>query len=517
MPGIFTWAGYHTVFLPLLPSVTQDIAEDGWVLGRDRRGGIGGAIAAVSQLRRDVIGLYLDDYERRWDALLADIALKPFANLAEANEELSWLSVPASPMRNLLQGIDAQTQLSRAAASDVAASKGEQKAAQLGGKLAGFGKYIAAGGMTANQSMIAGMLGETFGNTPGTSTPVDPASRVDEHFRALHKFVAGDKDSPPPSPMEVAISKIGALSQSFTQAANAPNPADALKGMAAAGGGAGGGGGGGAGAGGAAQQLRDLAKDVPKPLAAMLTTVTQSSTAVVSGGASKGLADAWTSKVLPLCQAAFNRYPFVAGSAEDVPIDDFTRLLGPGGLMDQFFADNLKPFVDTSSKPWKWQSADHGQLGLSNETLVQFQRAADIRDSLFGGGQQIVVRFTLVPQNLDPQIGQISLDIAGQTLTYNHGPAESMAFQWPSSTGKTLVRVTVTPTAGQASVLEKDGPWALLRLLDAAKVIPSGQPDKFGIVFSGPAGAATFALNANSVHNPFTLGALRAFRCPNTL
>ena len=35
MPGIFTWAGYHNVFLPLLPSVTQDVAEDDWVLGRE--------------------------------------------------------------------------------------------------------------------------------------------------------------------------------------------------------------------------------------------------------------------------------------------------------------------------------------------------------------------------------------------------------------------------------------------------------------------------------------------------
>ena len=33
----------------------------------------------MNQLRRDVLALYLDDYTRRWDAMLANVALKPFA------------------------------------------------------------------------------------------------------------------------------------------------------------------------------------------------------------------------------------------------------------------------------------------------------------------------------------------------------------------------------------------------------------------------------------------------------
>ena len=48
-------------------------------------------------------------------------------------------------------------------------------------------------------------------------------------------------------------------------------------------------------------------------------------------------------------------------------------------------------------------------------------------------------------------------------------------------------------------------------------VTPSGQPDKFKIAFTGGGGNATFQLNANSVNNPFTMSALRAFRCPPKL
>jgi type VI secretion system protein ImpL len=75
----------------------------------------------------------------------------------------------------------------------------------------------------------------------------------------------------------------------------------------------------------------------------------------------------------------------------------------------------------------------------------------------------------------------------------------------------------MTPAnGGQASVTENAGPWSLLRLLDAGHLISSGQPDKFRIVFSSPAGKAEFELNANSVRNPFNMS-LRAFRCPPKL
>jgi type VI secretion system protein ImpL len=515
MPGIFTWSGYHTVFLPLMPTVTQDIQEDGWVLGREKKGGVTGTIAEVNKLRRDVVGLYLDEYVRRWDILLNDIMLKPFNNVSEAVDQLGLISGPNSPLRALLTAIDGQTQLSRAGATDSAEAQLGAKAAKVGQRAAGFGNMLARNSANFTQVEMASILGEAFGATPGAAAPVDPASRVDAHFRGLHVFVFATKDKP--APMEAAIDKIGAIYQGMTQVANSPNQGQAL--LAIAGGG-GAGGAGGASPAGAATQLQDLAKDLPSPVKSMLQSVSQSTATATTGGASRALQEAWRTKVLPLCDAAFlNRYPFAAGSPIDVPTDDFARLLGPGGLIDQFFNDNLKNIVDTSSSPWKWQGANNAQLGLKPDTLVQLENAAKIRDSLFGGGSQIVVRFQLVPSALDAGVGQITLDIAGQPMTYNHGPAESAAFQWPGQGGKTLVRVTMTPAeGGNAQVIEKDGPWALLRLLDPpTKVLASGQPDKFTLVFTSPAGTASFQLNASSVRNPFTLTALRAFRCPPTL
>ena len=508
LPGIFTWNGYHTVFLPLLPQVTKDASEDAWVLGRQTKGGVVGNVAEMNQLRRDVLALYLDDYTRRWDELLANVALKPFTTLPQGLDELFLLSAPDSPLRDLLVSVDQQTQLSRPAALETAAGQAEAKGAKVGKKLGGFANYLARAGMSFEESQVANILSDSFGND-SSGKPIDPAKRVDEHFKGLHEFVAGSKDKP--AQLEAVIGKIQQVYQGLSQASNAPNQGAALLNMVA-GGGAGGGG-------GAAQQLQDLAQSVPKPVGAMLQTVSASSTQVTASGAGEQLADAWRSKVLPLCQAAFNRYPFIAGSSQDVPLDDFTRLLGPNGLMDQFFDQYLKPVVDNTQLPWKWQAGGNAKLGLSQESLVQFQRASEIRDALFPtGGPQVSVKFQLTPTTLDPGLSQVSIEVGGTRLAYAHGPTEPTALQWPGANGATQVRLTMTPAnGGPAMVVSNAGPWSLLRLLDAGHVVPSGQPDKFQISFTSAAGTAAFELDASSVRNPFTMGAMRAFRCPAKL
>ncbi len=504
--GIYTWAGYHNTFLRLLPTITQDLAEDGWVLGRAKRD-VAATLRDTSKLRRDVMGLYLDDYTRIWDAMLADIAIKPFGNLQQALDSLSLLSAPASPLRDLMLAFDGQTQLSRAAATDAAAAAAQAKAAQVGGRIAGFTALQARMGLSVQQNEMANIMADAFGNDP-SGKPVDPATRVDAHFKSLHEFVTS-KDKQP-SPLDVTLQKMQQMYQNFNAVANAPNQGAALLNQMA--------GGGAAGGGGAAQQLQDLSRDMPKPVAAMMQGVARSGTQVATAGASQEMSDAWRSKVVPLCEAAFNRYPMVANSSSDVPVDDFARLLAPGGMMDQFFDQYLKPFVDTTARPWKWLSPDRVPLGLSASSLNEFYRASQIRDALFSNGKEVQVRFQLVPVSLDSPVAQISLDIAGQTLVFNHGPPEPGRFQWPGQGGKTLIRVTMTPASGgSGQIIERDGAWALLRMLDAAKVTPSGQPDKFRISFSGAGGTATFELNATSVNNPFTMAALRSFRCPAKL
>jgi type VI secretion system protein ImpL len=501
VPGIYTWSGYHERFLQILPTVTQDITEDGWVLGRPKRDLLGLA-KDTNTLRREVMGLYLLDYERKWDDLLADISIKPTGgNLQQTMDQLGLLAAPISPFRDVLTSIDAQTQLSRTGATDQAVAAAEAKGGRIAGRVAGVANTEARMSLSRFQNEGLNILNEAFGNDP-TGKPVDPAAQVDEHFKVLHTYVTASEGRP--SALEGTIQKFTQMYQTFNQGATSGT---SLLGQA-----------GGATTVSASAQLQTIPPETPKPVAAMLQSVAQSARQVERHGAGEELSTAWASKVYPLCEAAFNRYPFIAASTADVPVDDFAKLLGPGGMMDQFFAQYLKPFVDTSHKPWRWLSQDQIPAGLTPASLGEFERAAQIRDALFGEGKQVQVHFQLLPVSLDPKVGQISVDIAGDKLVENHGPVEMQQFQWPGAGGKTLVRVTMSPAGGgNEQVFEKDGPWALLHLLDVARITPQGQPDKFRVTFTGAGGTATFELTASSVNNPFTMSALRAFRCPPKL
>ncbi len=490
--GIYTYAGYHDTFAKLLPEVTDDVAEDSWVLGRT--GQVGADPKQVGQLRRDVLGLYLDDYVRKWDGLIADVGIKPFRSMNDGLDLLNTLSGPNSPFRNVFQAFNTETQLVVTTQADKLAAS----SAQLAGREAQReGMKV----ITGRDRRIAMMLGGVF--APGAPV-IDPAQRVNDHFRWLSEFVGTPEK---PGPLEAVLAKMAQIYQSFSQVAASPNAAQALLGAAASNTGS-----------SLSAQLETLGKTLPAPVQAMVKTVTQSSSAVTSNGAKQQIQDAWASKVLPLCQAALtDRYPLYQTSATDVPMDDFIKLMAPSGLLAGFFDDYLKPFVDTTQKPWKWNGADNNQLGLSANTLLQLQLASEIRTALFpSGGTTVALKFEVSPVTLDNAIGQVSLDADGQELTYAHGPVQPMRMTWPGTAGRNQVRLTFTPVGGAAKTTMREGPWALFRLLDTGKP-SSTQTDRVTYEFAGPGGNASFLFTAGSVVNAFTLPALHQFRCPAAL
>ena len=534
IPGVYTWPGYHSEILPLLATVTQDLSEDSWVLGREKRD-VQAVVRDTAKLRQDVMGLYFNDYARRWDGLIADIGIKPFNTPQEALDQLSLLSAPSSPLRELLTAIDRQTQLSRPIATTAAAEAAQRQGTQVLGKLGGFARYEIAAASSIRQNNLAGLLGDAFG-IDGSGKPVDPAKRVDDHFRTFHNWVAGEQNRP--AGMEAALDRIQAMYRAFNDAASDPERGRTL--MAALGsigtqpagsppGGPGNPAAGGtpppaaggtppaAGSnGGPAPQMGDMTRTMPPEVARIFAPVARNAAQVAAGTAGKELTDAWRNQVYPLCDLAFKRYPFLQGSNDDVPVDDFVKLLGPGGEMDRFFNKYLKSFVDTTQRPWRWAAPDRVPTGISADSLKQFDFAAQIRDGLFNNGSTVQVRFQLTPVSMDPVLGQVSVDIGSQSLSYAQGPLQGQAFTWPGADGKYLVRLTMTPAAAgsSATIVEKDGPWALLRLLEGRI---SGQADKFRVKFQGGGGTAVFELAASSVRNPFTLTALRSFRCPAKL
>jgi type VI secretion system protein ImpL len=244
-----------------------------------------------------------------------------------------------------------------------------------------------------------------------------------------------------------------------------------------------------------------------------------SGNALRSGGARQQVTAAYNGSAGPanLCkQAVAGRYPFVAGAANEIPLDDFSRLFAPGGLLDGFFNTQLRPYVDMSGPVWRAQPVDGVPPPVTPADLAQFQRAAVIRDLFFGaGGTTLAVRFDLTPANLDDGAKQVTLDLGGTTVSYAHGPLRSTQVTWPGQAGMSNVRLVFDPAPPSGTgVLQASGPWALFRLFEQGSLRQSGSAERYTLGFRTGSRQADFEIRAGSVLNPFTPGLLRDFRCP---
>ncbi len=133
------------------------------------------------------------------------------------------------------------------------------------------------------------------------------------------------------------------------------------------------------------------------------------------------------------------------------------------------------------------------------------------------GGQQPAVRFHLRPLFLDAQVSRFLLDINGQQLTYQHGPARGRKIEWPGPFGSDRVRVVFERINGGTFSIVEDGPWAWFRLLDLSAVDKMRSADRVLLTFSTAKLAARYELRATSVTNPFSRNEVARFRCPKSL
>jgi type VI secretion system protein ImpL len=118
----------------------------------------------------------------------------------------------------------------------------------------------------------------------------------------------------------------------------------------------------------------------------------------------------------------------------DATLAAFSRFFGPNGLMDTFFQQSLKPYVNTSSGNWTWRGPAGPEQSISPEALQAFQRAAVIRSAFFPGNSPApAVRFQLAPAQLSGSASQMTLRVDGQTLNYSAGqPARTLTCNGPA-------------------------------------------------------------------------------------
>jgi type VI secretion system protein ImpL len=477
--GMFSAAG-NARFMKASAQALDDVENERWVLAQQEASQLGGNREQVAQA---VLQLYYDDYIAQWDALLADVSVRPFDNLEQGARLANLLSGPDSPLRQFLLAASRETTLG-AGKPAPQASVGAALSAAARDKLDAYRKKLESS------------IGSGADDAGAASAPAPAANPVDAHFDNLHRMTVG---SPPPLDKTLAMLKDVAVYLDSAAAARRtgapPPPGDALA------------------------KVKLEADGAPAPLGEVLKAIDSGGAGLASGSERERLNALWSAGPAQFCrQAVAGRYPVMKGAAQDITADDFGKLFGPAGLIDDFFQKNLAQYVDMGGPQWRWRAtANNASLGIPQASLDEFQRAARIRDAFFvGGARQASMRFELKPLSLDPAIAKFVLDIDGQVLDAAPGALTPASFQLPSGKGAGQVRLEVTPASAHAS-LRTEGPWAWLRMLDKASVEPTAQGERYKVTFDLDGRKAALDLTASSVVNPFRRAVLEQFRCVDKL
>jgi type VI secretion system protein ImpL len=479
LPGMFTYDGYHKRFQTSVIQITPLMAmEEPWVLGIQRNTADSIKQAGyVDQLTDRVRRLYLEEYVRIWDALLADVGIMRSNNLEKNIQIARTLSSPASPHVSFLKAVVRETTL---------LGTGTNTVTKLVDR--------ATGTVNTARSDLQVLLGGAAPIRAPTEKRIE--SIVDDHFASLRAQTQAPQGQT--APIDETLKLFNEVYTYLTAVDSAAKSRSAPP------------------SGDIAGKLKADAGRLPEPMRTMLESLSQAG-AVQAQVTERGNLSQDVRPVTEFCQRAIaGRYPLSLSSSRDALPEDFGQFFGPGGMMDEFFQRRLANLVDTSARPWKFKPTATGESTGSSAALVQFERAARIRDIFFRSGKTPSVRLDFKVAEMDASITQFVMDVDGQIVKYSHGPILPMAVQWPGNKGSSQVRIQLSPpsSSGGVSGQVMDGPWALFRIMEKAQVEGGGAPEKFFVTFNIDNRRTRFEVTTNSVQNPMRVPELQSFSCP---
>jgi type VI secretion system protein ImpL len=263
--------------------------------------------------------------------------------------------------------------------------------------------------------------------------------------------------------------------------------------------------------------LQRVASNQPAPLDRMLEKLASESWRVVLDQAVAQLERQWYQEVYqPFQQSLARHYPFNPGAGRDAALQDFERFFAPDGVLDQFYNDNLKLFLE--DHPEHIAGSKRASL-VRRDVLASLEKAENIRRAFFTRSGSLDVEFALEPLHLSSNKRRSVMNVDGQLVEFSHGPSQSIPLVWPNTLRDSVEsRVTLVPTEVNRSPrsISENGPWALFRLLDKADItgVSSSAVD---VRFALDDGEMRYRLHAGSNTNPFTQQLLAGYQIPRSL
>jgi len=219
----------------------------------------------------------------------------------------------------------------------------------------------------------------------------------------------------------------------------------------------------------------------------------------------------WQQAVLPLCRRTVEgRFPFAEGP--DADLSDFAALLGPNGALTRFYASTLVPYLDTSTRPWRWKP-EARLAGLSPETAGFFERALTAGPGFFDEDGALGATMSLATL---AERGAAVMAVGGQGVPLKaSGGVERLA--WPGPDPAAGAEVAFRGEDGTVALGDR-GVWGLLRLLDEVRVRRRDEGARLLVDFRTEKGRIFVEIAFPEPLNPVAARSLlKGLTCPTTL
>lgn len=475
IPGFYTYNGFHSIFQIQVNRTVKNLMEDNWVYGDEidvKTVDFDSALAGVRQR-------YYRDYIYEWEQLLDDIRLKPAPSLELSLIQSRILASSERPIEALLKSVQKEVSLTK-----VALSQNSKVAAEVAAKTADVA-------LRDKKNSINRFL-------PTENTNLDlklVGKEVEQSFAPLVRIEQQE--------FEVVNQSLVTLKEYLSDLSSSGNNQKlAYRSMLD-----------GTVTNDIARSIKRTNEILPAPFNAWLKGLSAESSRLAEKGSQVHLNQIWQTQVVKAYQRSIKgRYPFKPTARKEVSLKDFKRFFGYGGTLDRFFNEYLDPFVDTTTRRWKFDK----EIGVSQEVLAVFQNAQTIRHTFFESDNSLKVEFGLKPVYLDQHIARFKMELGKQGLTYQHGPARSQSLVWPSDNSATRI-VFTPPGSGREISHTYQGQWGLFKLLDQSlKARPESRKDNI-VMIDLKGNKVQLELIPRSTINPFWSTEMERFTCPKTL
>lgn len=497
VPALFTYDGFYSLFLEKMRSVITLLQKERWVLGEQSGQALDRQFNTIGP---DLVKIYDQDFIKTWSSALGKLKLKSFSADAPDYGTLRAATGASSPIKLLMESIAQETRLTEAKADAGGVDPALKDAATKVG-LRTLDRATTGGGTLLQDMKQIGLdaARKSEGRGGEVQQPFVPGAVIQEHFRRYQELTLAQGGK---SQVDLLIEQLKGLHQSLVDEQNFEQAAEARQNLQKF-----------------VSALATSSSRLEQPFSTMFKTAIREFESKIVGERVADLQGELQGSVTRKClDVVQGKYPFAPDSKRDVPMTEFSRLFGPNGVFDSFYKTKLAGLVDTSGAQWEWKQNSKLSQELSQKSLLQFQKAARIKDAFFTGqGNAPNVKFAMILRSMSKKTPSATFEVNGAKLESPFGVESRGDFEWPGSSPDGTASLSLPPASegGASPTLKFTGAWALHRLLRQASTRQSGNKAVTTFVVGGR--EVTYQMTFDTLDNPFSIISQVKFTCPSDL